>query len=235
MIAGKTVMAIIPARGGSKGIRLKNLRSLDGVSLVARAIRVASATPEVDRVVISTDHEEIAAAARKEGCEVPFMRPDALSGDRVADHPVLVDALAQAEEHYKEQYDFVLMLQPTSPFRTPEYISGALSMLTEDGFDAVWSVSESDSKAHPLKQLTVNKNQLGYYDNAGKDIIARQQLTPVYHRNGVVYAFTRDCLVGQKTIFGKNTGAYVIDDFQLSIDTEHDLELAEFFMKGKNS
>lgn len=233
MIEGKSVIAIVPARGGSKGIQLKNLQHVGGISLVARAIRVAKGTPEIDRIIVSTDHEDIATEARKEGCEVPFMRPEALSGDRIADHPVIVDALLQAEKHYRENYGIVLMLQPTSPFRTPDHIRGALSMLAEGDFDAIWSVSETDSKAHPLKQLTLADSRLGYYDEAGRNIIARQQLNPVYHRNGVVYAFTRECLIEQKTVFGKKTGAYVINEFQLSIDTEIDLKVAEHFMQEK--
>ena len=231
MIGDRKIIAIVPARGGSKGIRLKNLRTLGDVSLVARALRVAKETREIDRIVVSTDHEDIAKEARKEGVDVPFMRPESLSGDKIADHPVLVDAVERAEEFFGERYDIILMLQPTSPFRTPEHVSSALSILVDDGLDAVWSVSETDSKAHPLKQLIVTNGLIGYYDMAGKEIIARQQLTPVYHRNGAVYAFTRDCLLKQHTILGDNCGAYIISDFQLSIDTEHDLELAEIMMK----
>jgi CMP-N-acetylneuraminic acid synthetase len=100
-------------------------------------------------------------------------------------------------------------------------------------WDAVWTVSESDSKAHPLKQLTVSPDagRLDYYDPAGREIIARQQLTTVYHRNGIAYAITRDCLLGQKTIMGARTGAYVVDGPAVSIDTEWDIDLCEFVMR----
>jgi len=103
-------------------------------------------------------------------------------------------------------------------------------MLENGGFDAVWTVSETDSKGHPLKQLTVDREsgRMDYYDADGAAIIARQQLTPVYHRNGVAYAITRSCLLEQKSIKGANTGALVIPGVMISIDTLFDLELTEY-------
>jgi CMP-N-acetylneuraminic acid synthetase len=105
-------------------------------------------------------------------------------------------------------------------------------MLVDGGYDAVWTVSETDSKAHPLKQLTVSADgRLGYYDPAGAAIVARQQLQPVYHRNGIAYAFTRDCLLNQKTIMGAKTGAVVIDGPVANIDTELDIEWANYLLR----
>jgi CMP-N-acetylneuraminic acid synthetase len=117
-------------------------------------------------------------------------------------------------------------------------VSRTVEMLVRGSWDAVWTVSESDSKAHPLKQLTIehgpggqDPGRLGYYDPAGKAIIARQQLTPLFHRNGIAYAITRDCLLGQKTIMGARTGALLIDGPAISIDTEWDIDLCEFLMR----
>ena len=101
-------------------------------------------------------------------------------------------------------------------------------MLVDGDWDAVWTVSETDSKNHPLKQLTVNNGRLDYYDQSGKKIIARQQLVPVYHRNGVAYAIKRECLLEQHSISGERTGALVLKGNLVSIDTIWDLELAEF-------
>jgi CMP-N-acetylneuraminic acid synthetase len=108
-------------------------------------------------------------------------------------------------------------------------------MLVDGGYDAVWTVSPTDSKAHPLKQLTVRDGQLNYWDRRGAEIIARQQLEPVYHRNGIAYAITRDCLVGQGSIKGGNTGAYVVEGEHVSVDTEWDLEQVELLMKRKRT
>src|SRR5262249_23094415 len=123
-----------------------------------------------------------------------------------------------------------VMLQPTSPLRTPAQVSAAIRMLAEGGWDSVWTVSPTDSKYHPLKQLTVVDGELGYYDPDGAKIIARQQLKPVYHRNGVAYAMTRECLLVQKTIMGTKTRAFIVESEQVSIDTEHDLALAEMVL-----
>ena len=103
-------------------------------------------------------------------------------------------------------------------------------MLVNGGWDAVWTVSESDSKGHPLKQLVIEDSRLDYYDPEGSEIIARQQLTPVYHRNGIAYIMTRECLVEGKAIEGPRTGALVIDGHFVSIDTEWDIKLVEFIL-----
>lgn len=233
MIDGKRILAVVPARGGSKGIKLKNLRPVLGVPMVARVGHVVGQVEAIDRAVVSTDHEEIAQVAEGSGLAAPFRRPETLSGDRIGDLEVLTNALEEMERIDGVPYDIVVMLQPTSPLRRPEDITGTIGLLVQGGWDAVWTVSESDSKAHPLKQLTIGPEtgRLDYYDPAGKAIIARQQLTPVFHRNGIAYAITRDCLLGQKTIMGARTGAYLIEAPAVSIDTEWDIALCEFMMR----
>jgi CMP-N-acetylneuraminic acid synthetase len=159
------------------------------------------------------------------------MRPEEISGDRIGDAQVLVHALEEMERIDGVTYDIVVMLQPTSPLRRAEHVSATLHMLVDGGWDAVWTVSETDSKGHPLKQLTIDEERLDYYDERGSQIIARQQLTPVYHRNGVAYAMTRDCLVEGGSIKGERTGALVIPGDMVSIDTLWDLELAEWIAR----
>jgi len=235
MYADRRVLAVVPARGGSTGIKLKNLRTVGGVSLVALAARAALASPLIDRAILSTDHPDIAAAGRAAGLAVPFTRPEHLSGPRVADWDVLVHALTEMERQDGLRYDIVVMLQPTSPGRRVEHVQAAIEKLVEGGYDAVWTVSETDSKAHPLKQLTVDREGgLHYYDPAGASIIARQQLTPVYHRNGIAYAMTRQCLLDQKAIKGASTGAVVIDEPLVNIDTEFDLMLANVLASDRS-
>lgn len=230
MIDSRRVLAVVPARGGSKGIPMKNLRSVGGRPLVTLAGDAAAAVPEIDRRVVSTDHPEIARVAREAGLDAPFMRPESISGDRIGDWDVLAHALQATEFHDGVRYDIVVMLQPTSPLRRPEDVSGTIRMLVEGGYDAVWSVSESDTKSHPLKQLVVQDGLMDYWDPRGAQIIARQQLEPVYHRNGVAYAITRECLLNQKTIKGARTGAYVVAGEHVSIDTEWDLAMVEFML-----
>jgi CMP-N,N'-diacetyllegionaminic acid synthase len=232
MIADRRVLAVVPARGGSTGIKLKNLRTVGGVPLVVLAARIALDAPFVDRAILSTDHPDIAEAGRKAGLAVPFMRPEELSGPRVADWDVLVHALTEMERQDGVRYDIVVMLQPTSPGRRTEHVRATVEHLVDGKHDAVWTVSETDSKAHPLKQLTIDREgRLDYYDPAGAAIVARQQLAPVYHRNGIAYAITRQCLLEQKSIKGARTGAVVIDEPLVNIDTEFDLVLANLLAK----
>lgn len=209
---------------------MKNLRPVAGRPLVALAADAAAAVPEIDRRVVSTDHPEIVRVAREAGLDAPFMRPDSIAGDRIGDWDVLSHALQATEAADGVRYDIVVMLQPTSPLRRPADVSGTIRMLVDGRYDAVWSVSETDSKAHPLKQLAVRDGLLDYWDPRGVQIIARQQLEPVYHRNGVAYAITRECLLEQKTIKGTRTGAYVVPGEHVSIDTEWDIELVEFVL-----
>lgn len=221
---GRHILVVVPARGGSKGIRLKNLQLVGGVPLVARVGQLVKALRWVDRAVVSTDHANIAETARQAGLEAPFYRPPELSGDRVGDLEVLTHALGATEELDGQKYDVVVMLQPTSPLRSAEQVTATVDKLLAGGFDSVWTVSPTDSKSHPLKQLTLEGDRLAFYDPAGADIVARQQLGPVYHRNGAAYAFTRECLVEQKTTLGRRASAVVVDgEPMVSIDTLEDL------------
>lgn len=231
MLNGRRVLAVVPARGGSKGIPLKNLRTVGGVPLVARVGRLVRELEFVDRAVVSTDHAEIARVAEAAGLVAPFVRPDALSGPTIGDQQVLEHALQEMERQDGVRYDVVIMLQPTSPSRTAGQVRKAATMLIEGGYDAVWTVSATDGKVHPLKQLTKDADgRLGFYDPAGAAITARQQLPPIFHRNGIAYVFTRKCLLDQKTIMGAKTGALLIDGPIANIDTEFDLEYADWLL-----
>jgi CMP-N,N'-diacetyllegionaminic acid synthase len=233
MLDGRRVLAVVPARGGSKGIPLKNLRTIKGRSLIAWVAEVIRDVSEIDRAVISTDHTGIAAAAQEVGLAAPFLRPEALAGDFIGDVDVLNHALLATEGLDNTQYDVVVMLQPTSPLRRASEVSASIRKLVREGWDSVWTVSLTDSKAHPKKQLTITDGALNYYDPVGANLIARQQLQPVYHRNGVAYAFTRNCLIEQH-IKGNRAGALVIGGEHVSIDTEFDIELVEFFLDRRS-
>lgn len=228
MFRGKRVLAVIPARGGSKGIARKNLQSVAGKPLVTRAAEVAKLVGEIDCVAVSTDDDEIASAAQAGGAIAPFRRPESLSGDRIADMPVLLHALEEIEGALSTTFDIVLMLQPTSPFRRPEHLRAALERLAQTGVEAVWSLSATDTKAHPLKQLIVQDDLLEYYDPRGSGVIARQQLETLYHRNGAVYAFTSDFVRRGDSVKAPRTAALIIDEPMVNIDTPLDLEFANF-------
>jgi len=230
MLNGKTILVVVPARGGSKGIKLKNIYPLCGKPLIVYTGEVVQQLDYVDRAVVSTDHKEIAKIAQSCGLNVPFYRPDSLSGDIISDWDVLNHALREMEDRDNREYEIVVALQPTSPLRRPQHVTKAVTTLIEGDYDAVWTVSQTDSKGHPLKQLIVKDGLLNYYDPAGANIIARQQLTPVYHRNGVAYAIRRDSILEKKSTKGDKTGVVIIDEPVANIDTEFDIHFAEFLL-----
>lgn len=231
MYGDRSVLAVVPARGGSKGVPLKNLHPLRGRPLISWTGDIVRQVSEIDRAVVSTDHEKIASVAKEAGLEAPFRRPLELSGDRIGDLEVLVQALQASEEHYGRRFDIVVMLQPTSPLRKAEHVRDCIGKLVADGLDSVWTVSPTDLKYHPLKQLMEREDGTwGLFDERGRQIIARQQLKPIYHRNGAAYAITRECLLEQKTILGRRCGAVVIEEPMVSIDTLEDFSRVEAMM-----
>jgi CMP-N,N'-diacetyllegionaminic acid synthase len=234
MFQDNSILVVVPARGGSKGVKLKNIYPLAGKPLIAYTGELVQQLAYVDRAVVSTDHEKIAEAALACGLDVPFYRPESLSGDLISDWDVLNHALREMEAQDGKQYDIVLMLQPTSPLRKPEHVTKAVTMLVEGEYDAVWTVSPTDSKGHPLKQLVIQDNLLDFYDPAGANIIARQQLTTVYHRNGAAYAIRRESILEKKSSKGDRTGAVIIKEPMANIDTEFDILFAEFLLSQGN-
>ena len=231
MIQGNRIIVVVPARGGSKGIKLKNLKKLNGESLIALVGDVVAQLEYIDRAIVSTDHPKISTIAKASGLDVPFIRPDILSGDLVSDVEVLTHALYEVEKIDKIKYDIIIMLQPTSPFRKPEHITLVVKKLIKFNYDSVLTISETDSKAHPLKQLNFDEDKISYYDSEGAKIIARQQLKPTFHRNGVAYAIRRKCLIEQKTTIGINASAVVIPGIMVNIDTDHDYKFAQYILK----
>lgn len=233
MYKDKSILVVVPARGGSKGIKLKNIHPLAGKPLIAYTAQTVSQLDFVDQAVVSTDNEKIGDIAKQYGLSVPFFRPPELSGDIVSDLDVLVHALLKTEQADNRKYDVVLMLQPTCPLRRTHHVEDALCKLLEGDYDAVWTLSPTDSKAHPLKQLVVQDGLIEYYDPRGSYIVARQQLKPVYHVNGAAYAITRQCLLEKKSKKGDRCSAIIIEEYLANIDTEQDIAFAEFLLQQK--
>ena len=228
------MLAVVPARGGSKGIPLKNIYPIAGKPLIAHVRDVVDKVPEIDRVVVSTDHDDVAAVAEAAGLDVPFRRPDHLSSDRIADVPVLQHALECMESIDETEYQVIVMLQPTSPLRTADHVRSVIARLVDEDRDAVWTVSRTDLKYHPLKQLTVNEaGQLAFFDARAEQIVARQQLNPVFHRNGAAYALSRTCLVDQQSIMGSNSAAVILEEPMISIDTLDDVAQIETILRAR--
>jgi len=221
---------VIPARGGSKGIKNKNLRLVGGKSLVRRAIDVAKQVVRPENIVVSTDSPKVSAIAKNAGVEPPFERPADLSGDFIADRPVLIHALDWMRNLNKGSFGYVCMLQPTCPLRQPAHIFSAFDCLVSQNADLVCSVSPVDPKYNPAKQFYVKNGLLEYSDQVlGPKIKQRQKLVPSYIRNGAVYIMRADYLksLDSDDLFSGKVIPLVIENTLPNIDNEADLILAD--------
>ena len=223
------ILYIIPARAGSKGLPGKNIRLLGGKPLIAHSIEAAKASAFKGIVLVSTDSEEIALIGKKFGAEVPFIRPAELSTDSAC----TVDVLLHAINFYKLQhvfFDYIVLLQPTSPLRTSLDIDTAFQLLAEKNAHAVVTVCESEH--HPAWSNVLPEN--GSMKNFLREEIKgknRQQLPKSYRLNGAVYISKTDVLEEQKGFIHDGTVACIMpSDRSVDIDNEIDFKLAELLM-----
>ena len=226
MYKNKKILAVVMARGGSKGIINKNLRKIGKSSLVYLAGKICTSIKYIDKSMVSTDSIKIGREAKRSGLNFFFLRPKKLSGGKIPDQDVLKHALIKAEIKYKTKFDFILSIPPTTPTRTNVEVISALKKTIDKKFDSLWTISLTDNKYHPDKSLKIEKNKLKFYNKAGNKIIYRQQLSDIYHRNGVAYIIRRN-LIKNKIIINKNTGFLISKSKHVSIDSLEDLKLAK--------
>jgi CMP-N-acetylneuraminic acid synthetase len=231
MYLGKRVLAVVPARSGSKGIRDKNMKILGGLSLIARAAECLNELDWLDVKVLSTDSNRYADEGKKYGLQVPFLRPDVLSSDIATAIDTMVHALQESEKVFDIEFDILLIIEPTSPFRIASDIEGVCRELVENNADSVVCVSPLDAKCHPAKALIIKNSKLQHYEQRGKGITARQQLETLYARNGICYAVTKECLLNNKEIVTDKTRAFLIERYIVNIDNPIDIEWAEFLIQ----
>lgn len=230
MINNKKILAVIPARGGSKGIKFKNLKKINKKSLVSIAANFVNKCNFFDCGVVSTDNNRIKIEAKKNNLTV-IDRPKRLSGDKISDTKVLIHAVIEIEKSLRSKFDIIVMLHPTSPLREKRDVKNCIKKLIKNKLNSVWTISETDNKYHPEKQLILNKDYLDFYSNKGKKILYRQQLSKVYHRNSVAYVVNRNYLIKNNKLIGKKTKGYIINSEQISIDTHEDLNKARKLYK----
>lgn len=236
-LAGSSVLAVVPARGGSVGIPRKNLAKVGGLSLIARAAEVVSQLPWITQAVISTDDAEMREEGCRHGLDAPFMRPRELGEGRVSGSQVLLHAWQASEAHYGTRFEYALYLEPTSPLRRPEDVERTLESLLSGRYGSAVTVSPSPGHFTPQKCLLVDdQGLLRFFHAAGESIHARQEIPPCYFRNGVAYAVRRDSLFESGSIIGGDTLAVVIDRPLVNIDEPFELELAEWLLarEGRN-
>jgi CMP-N,N'-diacetyllegionaminic acid synthase len=232
MHSAERVLAVIPARGGSKGLPGKNLRALAGLPLIAHSIRCAKATPEIAHVVVSTDSQAIAEVARAHGVEVPFMRPPELATDETGLDLVLRHAHAEMERACGQRFAVQVLLQPTGPFRLPEDIRAGLALLANDpALDGV--VACSEPSFNPFYVGVVERDHLLRPAFTPERAIQRRQDAPRFLRvNGTLYLWRRRWLARRATHWlDQPHRALVIPDLRgVDIDSAEDFELAEWLL-----
>jgi CMP-N,N'-diacetyllegionaminic acid synthase len=226
------VLAVIPARGGSKGVPRKNVRPVCGKPLIAYTIEAALAAADVlHRVIVSTDDQEIADVALALGAEVPFLRPAELSGDRVPMVPVLQHAVRFAEQGERDRYAWVCLLQPTEPFRTAADIREALRLGRRGGCDSVISVVQVFA-VHPMLMKRIEEGRLVPYCVPEAEGTRRQDYQPpAFMRNGAIYLTRRDVLMERGSIWGDVIRPIVMPpERSVGVDSELDMKMVEIVM-----
>ena len=220
-----SLLALIPARGGSKGIPRKNIRPFCGKPLLQWSIDVALSAPSVDRLVVSTDDPEIAEVARAGGADVPFLRPQELATDTAPGIAPVLHALQLLPEVSE-----VLLLQPTSPLRQVDDVEAIVSLHRQAGCDAVVSVVPSSK--HPAWMFSLSPEQVLEPLVAHSDAACRQHLPPVYALNGALYVASRPFLERERSFLTPTTMGYVMSpERSVDIDSLLDWQWAEFLMQ----
>lgn len=226
MIADKSVLAIIPARGGSKGVPRKNIRALAGKPLIAWTIQEALKSRYLDRIIVSTEDSEIAEVAKTWGAEVPFMRPAELAQDDTPGIDPVIHAIRSLPG-----YDYVVLLQPTSPLRSHADIDGCIELCENRKALSCVSVSEPDKS--PYWMFTVDaQGRMKQLLELDRTISRRQELPPVYALNGAVYVVQTGSLLETRSFVTESTMPYLMSKTgSIDIDTETDFAIAEFFLE----
>jgi CMP-N-acetylneuraminic acid synthetase len=227
------VLAVIPARGGSKAIPGKNLAMAAGRSLLAWTADAARASRTLTRIVLSTDDDAIAEAGRRLGVEVPFMRPAGLAQDETPILPVLQHLVGALEAADGFRPDAVVLLQPTSPMRRAEHIDGAVDLLLSTGADSVVSVVPLPHQFSPVSVMREVEGRLVPYLDAST-VLRRQDKPMLYARNGPAVLAVRRHILGQDNLYGHDVRPFVMTlDDSIDIDSPPDLELADWLLRKR--
>ena len=230
------ILAIIPARGGSKGIKLKNLSKINGKPLVAFSIEHSLASKLINRTIVSTDHEEIAKVSEEYGAEIPIFRSKELAGDRVLDLPVFEHMLTYLKEEENYEPEIVVHLRPTSPYRKAEWVDSAIKLLIENtSADSIRSVSEPSQ--HPYRVFEIKNKYLFplmHERHPEPYLLRRQDLPKMYYYNCVIDVTKPSTIFNKKSMTGDKMLPYIMKpEDSLDIDKPMDLEFAKYFLKRR--
>lgn len=228
------IMAFIPARGGSKGILRKNLTLLNGKPLIQYTIEAAQKSEKIDEIFISTEDSEIIALCKSLGFEFPYIRPEELATDASSLVDVIIHALDWKKENKKEIPDVIVLLQPTSPLRSPEDIDGAIEQFITKKVDTLLGVHAMIE--HPYECIRLVGNSWSYLAKPSKEVYRRQDYKEkFYFINGAIYIAKTDFLIRQKKLIveGVSDIYFMNPAHGIDIDYSFQLKLAEFFMDNE--
>lgn len=229
------MLAIIPARGGSKGLPGKNIRYLNDKPLIQYTVEAALKAKTIDEVIVTTDDVDIANVARKAGAEIPFMRPGNLASDTTNAVDVYLHAVDFMMEKRKKSISKLMVLLPTAPLRNEHHIDEAVNMFLREGADTLISVKEAD--VPPSWYMNIDDRKR--ISNAGFGIkgalVSNRQINDTFYiPNGAIYILDYDLLKKQRTYYSDNTVGYVMQrSDSVDIDTLEDFEYAEFLLSRK--
>lgn len=226
------ILAIITARGGSKGIPKKNIKELGGKPLIAYTIEVAKQSKLTTDLILSSDDSEIIKVSKKYGVDIPFVRPAELAEDDTPHLPVIQHAVEFMEKERGITYDYIVTLQPTSPFRTVEDIDETIQTLIDSQADSAVSLVEVPSTYHPIKMKKLDGNKVLPYCIDEPEGTRKQDLPKVYRRSSAVYVNRRDLVMKENKFFGDSVVGHItpLERF-IDIDTPEDWNQAEIMLK----
>ena len=230
-----TVLTIITARGGSKGLPRKNILPLNGTPMNGYTIKAAQQSNYLSSnpVIVSTDDLEIARIARDLGADVPFIRPDELAVDNMTIYPVLSHALLWFQEHRNFYPDYTMLLQPTSPLRTSGDIDEAMQILVDNNADGV--VSVYPSHPHPYLSKKIVNGRLATLIESDTIYSRRQDMPSSYTLNGALYIAKSKLLLDNQTFYNENTYPYIMPiERSIDIDSAWEMYLAEIILQNQN-
>ena len=229
------ILGVIPARGGSKSVPRKNIQMLHGKPLIVYTIEAAQASRCLTHFIVSSEDPEILAIAKEYGAPTPFVRPADLATDEAPTLPVVQHAVREIESQEGITFDYIVLLQPTTPLRRPEDIDAAVEKLIRTGADSVISVCDVGAY-HPARMRQIEDDRLVDLPiKEPKEMLRRQELPPVYIRNGAIYAVKREVVMLQNSMSGRVSRPYVMpDDRSVNVDSRLDLLLAEILLRPQS-
>jgi len=230
MYKNNSILCVIPARGGSKGLPGKNIKELSGKPLIAYSIEQAKGAKYVDRIIVSTENREIADIARRYGAEVPFMRPRKLATDDCSIIDVLLHAMDWMENKGKYKFDILVLLHATAPLRTIEDIDNSIKLLVDKNADNVFSVSDAYRNPY-FNMVEVREDRTVRLVKKG-GFVTRQSAPRVFDMNASIYVWWKDVLRKEKSVFLKKSQVYVMPrERSVDIDDYLDFRIAEMLLK----